>query len=269
MLSPSTIHRAACACSCELGRVQGGSLKQSLVPYSGQHIVVSMATPAPSASGDGAVADGTPATDAIAAGGADQSVPAGRRRPRVVRPRIDIDDQILEANRVSELLKRMGQAAKNLKKAQTKAKQRLVKKAARLSPQDLERIAVLKRAFGETDDPEASDVGSSSSSLPSTSPPMQQGISAMHQSLKKMMTGVAGADDVVDGLGARVSQKDKRILSLAGQESASDEATLAAKGTPCAMAPKRLKSLKRLPAGVSEAIGSHAAHSEDSQSKED
>ena len=249
--------------------MQGGSLKQSSVPHSGQHIVVSMATPAPSASGDGAAADGTPATHAVAAGRADQSVPAGRRRPRVTRPRIDIDDEIREANRVSDLLKKMGQAAKTLKKAQTKAKQRLVKKAARLSPQDLERISVLKRVFGETDDPEVSDVGSSSSSLPTTSPPMQQGVSAMHQALKKMMTGVAGAHDVVEGLGARFSQKDQRSLSLAGHESACDEATLAAKGTPSAMAPKRLQSLKRLPAGASEPIGSYGAHSENSQSKED
>ena len=69
-------------------------------------------------------------------------------RPRVVRPRIDIDDQISEANRVHDLLRKMSQAAKSLKKTQTMAKQRLIKKAARLNPADLERIAVLKQSFG-------------------------------------------------------------------------------------------------------------------------
>ena len=43
-------------------------------------------------------------------------------RPRVVRPRIDIDDQIAEANRVHDLLRKMSQAAKSLKKKANKSK---------------------------------------------------------------------------------------------------------------------------------------------------
>ena len=260
--------RAPCVSSCEHGRVQGRSLKQQLGPHSGQDIVVSMAASGHSASDDGAAADSTVVTVAAANAESDQPEPAGRRRPRVVRPRIDIDDQIREASRVSELLKKMGHAAKTLKKSQTKAKQRLVKKAARLSPQDLERIAVLKRVFGDADDSGIDETSSSSSSLPCTSPPSEQGITAMHETLKKMMSGVAGADDVVAGLGARVSQQDKQSLALAGQDPSSNEVTVGGQ-PPRAKAPKRLQSLRRLPSAVPDALSPDVANSQESQSRDD
>ena len=81
-------------------------------------------------------------------------------------PRIDIDDQISEANRVHDLLRKMSQTAKSLNKNQTKAKQRLIKKAARLNPADLERIAVLKRIFSDS----AEETVTSLAVCPSTQP---------------------------------------------------------------------------------------------------
>ena len=126
-------------------------------------------------------------------------------RPRVVRPRIDIDDQISEANRVHDLLRKMSQAAKSLKKAQTKAKQRLLKKAARLNPADLERIAVLKRIFSESAE-ETSSASSACSipSLPSTG--CSKGALDMHGTLRTMLKGLPGVEDVVMGLDANLRQ---------------------------------------------------------------
>ncbi len=68
-----------------------------------------------------------------------------RPKARVKKPRIDIDNQIKEANRLSEVLRKVAQAAKTTAKNGTRAKQRLVRKAGKLSSEDLERIAVLKR----------------------------------------------------------------------------------------------------------------------------
>jgi hypothetical protein len=61
------------------------------------------------------------------------------------KPRIDIDNQITEANRLSAVLRRVAQAAKTTAKNGTRIKRRLVLKAGKLSSEDLERIAVLKR----------------------------------------------------------------------------------------------------------------------------
>lgn len=63
----------------------------------------------------------------------------------VQRPRIDIDDQIEEANRLATVMKKLSHAAKMAERNGQRVKQRLVRKAGKLSPEDLERIAVLKR----------------------------------------------------------------------------------------------------------------------------
>ena len=46
---------------------------------------------------------------------------AAKGRRTVQHPRLDIDDQIAEANRVHDMLKKMSSAAKQIKKSQTKA----------------------------------------------------------------------------------------------------------------------------------------------------
>ena len=93
----------------------------------------------------------------------------------------------------------MSQAAKSLKRTQTKAKQRLLKKAARLNPADLERIAVLKRIFA--DPVEETATASSAGTIPSSpSTGCSKGALDMHGTLRTMLKGYPGVEDVVMGL---------------------------------------------------------------------
>ena len=74
------------------------------------------------------------------------SAPKRCGRPRKGnRPKIDIDDEIQEANRLAEVSRKMMQAAKSAQRNSRRSKQRLVRKAGKLSAADLERIATLKR----------------------------------------------------------------------------------------------------------------------------
>ena len=193
----------------------------------------------------------------------------GGGRRRVVRPRIDIDDQIREANRVQDLLKKMGQAAKTLKKSQTKAKQRLIKKASRLSPQDLERIAVLKRVFegNEAEKSEAEGAGSGSAPSSSATTP-GKGVADLHSTLKEMMKGVEGADNVVEGLGATYTQQDKRSLALSSAAE-SEEGVSRDESAPSIKAPRRLPSLRRLPSASPANLATDEIMAEDSQVAEE
>ena len=87
-------------------------------------------------------ASGAPATPASSQA-LSKAKAKGRGRP--VRPRIDLDEQIAHANKLAEVSKKMLVAAKSAQKAQKKQKQRLIRKAGKLSAEDLERMAVLKR----------------------------------------------------------------------------------------------------------------------------
>jgi hypothetical protein len=68
---------------------------------------------------------------------------SGRKRAK--RPDIDYDEKIQEATKNIKEMARAMAAAKTAQKNERRKKQRLVKKASQLSPEDLERIAVLKR----------------------------------------------------------------------------------------------------------------------------
>ena len=52
-------------------------------------------------------------------------------------------------------------------------------------------------------------------------PPFGKGVADLHQTLKDMMKGVAGASDVVEGLGAAYTQQDKRSVALSSAERSS------------------------------------------------
>lgn len=70
----------------------------------------------------------------------------GRRRGRPsLKPKIDIDAEIEEANRLGELFKRMVHLSKVAAKNNARKKKSLLNKAGRLSEDDLMRLAVLKR----------------------------------------------------------------------------------------------------------------------------
>ena len=86
------------------------------------------------------------------------------------RPKIDIDDEIEEANRLAEVTKKIMQAAKAAQRNSRRTKQRLVRKAGKLSPGDLERIATLKRCGLFVADPseESTSCGSGASTSSSS-----------------------------------------------------------------------------------------------------
>ena len=166
---------------------------------------------------------------------------------------------------MSDLLEKMGQAAKTLKKSQTKAKERLIKKAARLSPQDLERIAVLKRVFVASEEEAHDDAASSSSKLSAAAPPPGKGVADLHQTLQDMMKGVAGTSDVVAGLGAAYTKQEERSLALSSAQGpmglpAGDE------GARSARVMKRLPSLRRLPSASHANMLTDGTISEESRS---
>ena len=161
-----------------------------------------------SAAASAAAAASVPKADGRAQSAAANAAGTGKAakgRRTAQHPRLDIDDQIAEANRVHDMLKKMSSAAKQIKKSQTKAKQRLIKKASRLNPEDLERIAVLKRVFGDDQcdgTSSASSSAASSSSLAATPPNPTKGIRRLHSSLRVMMEKVPGAENVIQSLGA-------------------------------------------------------------------
>ena len=67
------------------------------------------------------------------------------RAPSKRKPKIDIDNEIQEANRLVELFRKMQNASKVAARSAMRSKQRLMRKASKLSEQDLVRLAVLKR----------------------------------------------------------------------------------------------------------------------------
>ena len=77
--------------------------------------------------------------------GSQAEAKASPKRKREARPKIDLDDEIRRANELASVSRKMLAAARNTSRNNKKAKQRLIKKAGKLSPEDLERIAVLKR----------------------------------------------------------------------------------------------------------------------------
>ena len=109
------------------------------------------ALPAGLASGAGAT-EGTEPPSGTA--GVASPKAGAKRRARIARPRIDLDEQIAQANKLAEVSKKMLVAAKSAQKTQKKQKQRLIRKAGKLSAEDLERIAVLKRCGLYADDEE-------------------------------------------------------------------------------------------------------------------
>lgn len=105
-------------------------------------------------------ATNTPVPEQVAVASAETAAgvrPVAPRSKRAARPKIDLDDEIRRANDLAAASRKMLTAAKNVSRNTKRAKQRLIKKAGKLSPEDLERIAVLKRCglFEEDGEEEA------------------------------------------------------------------------------------------------------------------
>ena len=126
----------------------------------------------------------------------------GRARARPVRPRIDLDEQISQANKLAEVSKKLLSAAKTAQKNQKKQKQRLIRKAGKLSAQDLERIAVLKRCglYADDEDGHADSVSGEKAAVDPDEAPVA-GPSDKKQKLSDVVQKIAGADIVLEALG--------------------------------------------------------------------
>jgi hypothetical protein len=171
--------------------------------------------------------------------GADPKTPAPNHRGRPCKkPRIDIDNEIQEANRLADLFRKMQAASKVAARNATRSKQRLIRKANRLSEQDLMLLAVLKRCglFNPEDedgDPVASMPDDEAASATVKKTKAQEHISCRFRTL---VSSVPGAAEVLDGL-------DKGALSAAAISSA-----VSASSSPSSTAfPVQLTGLKRLP----------------------
>ena len=80
-----------------------------------------------------------------AAAGISEEKASTPSKGRAKRPRIDYDESIAQARAAMVKAQKSVAEARRVARNERRKKQRLVKKAASLSPEDLERIAVLKR----------------------------------------------------------------------------------------------------------------------------
>ena len=89
------------------------------------------------------------------------------KKKRAKKPAIDLDTAIRDAAAAMKAAQKKVQEAKTQAKNERRKKQRLLKKAASLNADDLERIAVLKRC-GWTKSDDAPDLAMASSSASAT-----------------------------------------------------------------------------------------------------
>ena len=85
------------------------------------------------------------ASDGTTVGGIDDQPSAKKKSKKRAKPSIDLDNYIKSASEAMRAAQKQVNACKAMAKNERRKKQRLVKKAAALSPSDLERIATLKR----------------------------------------------------------------------------------------------------------------------------
>ena len=172
---------------------------------------------------------------------------AGRPRGRGAnRPRIDIDDQIAEANRLSSVMKKLAHAAKMAEKNGQRVKQRLMKKAGKLSAEDLERIAVLKRC-GLVERPcqDAADPGSDQADGEPETPPKRRKAPQVNAQLATALGKVSGVESVIDSVGSLKTMMQDGSTSTG---SALSSAYLSRSGSASSSGPARaVPRLARLP----------------------
>ena len=75
----------------------------------------------------------------------DEKPASGGAAKRAKKPRIDLDDSIAAARAAMQKAQKEVAEARRVARNERRKKQRLVKKVSTLSPDDLERVAVLKR----------------------------------------------------------------------------------------------------------------------------
>jgi hypothetical protein len=167
---------------------------------------------------------------------------ASTRSKKAARPKIDLDEEIRRANDLAAMSRKMLSVAKQTSKNNRKAKQRLIKKAGKLSPEDLERIAVLKRCgLFQEEDQEAEDAADDADQTEThQKTPLQSGPSEAEAKRKKLgdaLELLAGKHSILDELGLRQS-----VSSSSGASSSADGRSPAVgkKGGPPVLAARRL-----------------------------
>ena len=155
------------------------------------------------------------------------------------KPQIDIDVEIQEANRLAELFKKMQKASKVAARNSTRQRQRLVRKAHKLSEQDLMRLAVIKRCGMFV--PDAPELSVSSAGAEGGPPQAKK--SKLQEQLstrfKTLTSGVAGAAELCEAL----------TVGTAGNAAAKAPSTPLVVSSPVAKQLLRLRAplLQRLP----------------------
>ena len=177
----------------------------------------------------------------LAAGGPTPSE-AGRA-PSKRKPKIDIDNETQEANRLAELFRKMQNASKVAARNATRSKQRLMRKANKLSEQDLMRLAVLKRCgifAPEEDETVASPTPLEVQPLPVKLSKAQEHISGR---FKTLVSSVPGAAEVFEGLDKSTNPVVYSLPAL----SKSSSSVLLSGTLPKAVGLKRLPSRAAVP----------------------
>ena len=173
------------------------------------------------------------------------------------KPQIDIDGEIQEANKLAELFKKMQKASKVAARNAGRQRQRLVRKAQKLSEQDLMRLAVLKRGGMFVPDESvlpASASGADAGPAPAKKSKAQETIS---NRFKTLVTGVAGANELVEAMNMRTDNNSTQ--STLSAASCVRVPAVAPLSVSCAPVLQRLPSRRtKLPAVVAAA----AAHDE-------
>ena len=151
-----------------------------------------------------------------AAGSADGSVrtesskPAGTAKGRsraaktIARPKIDLDKEIQEANLLATMSRKLMTAARAIERNNKKSKTRLIRKAGKLSPEDLERLAVLKRcglyAEAVPEEPEGDAEAANAESSSSQGLGQRSGLGPKKQKLADLLEGNPSAQAFLDGV---------------------------------------------------------------------
>ena len=187
---------------------------------------------------------------------------ASPQSKKALRPKIDLDDEIRRANDLAAMSRKMLQAAKNVSRNNKKAKQRLIKKAGKLSPEDLERIAVLKRCgmYEEDGEEEQKDNAEGEEHGKSGEKKRPAGPSAAEikrPKLAKSLETLTAANPILEEIG--VAGFGGSSASAASSSSRVNEKAAAKKKGPIVLPPRA--RLLRAPTGLQ--------NTEDSQVDED
>ena len=121
------------------------------------------------------------------------------------RPELDLDKEISEANLLANMSRKLMNAAKNLERSNKRSKSRLIRKAGKLTAEDLERIAVLKRCGLYAEDDDADDRGdtdSQSAASGSASSSSQPALGHKKQKLMDILSAGSDPQSLLQGVAA-------------------------------------------------------------------